>query len=48
MTKDHVIPKSKGGANYFTNYVTMCSPCNGNKGSKDEPEAIISFNERSK
>lgn len=31
MTKDHIIPKSKGGANALENYNTMCSPCNFDK-----------------
>jgi len=34
MTKDHIIPKSKGGKDALTNYQTMCSPCNVQKGSK--------------
>lgn len=34
MTKDHVIPKSKGGTNTDDNYQTMCSPCNNKKGNK--------------
>jgi hypothetical protein len=33
MTKDHVIPKSKGGQNGFGNYVTMCDKCNREKGN---------------
>lgn len=31
MTKDHIVPKSRGGANALRNYQTMCSPCNGAK-----------------
>lgn len=31
MTKDHILPKSKGGANALENYNTMCSPCNAKK-----------------
>lgn len=36
MTKDHTIPKSKGGRNQLENYTTMCSPCNGKKSDKLE------------
>lgn len=38
MTKDHIIPKSKGGKNELSNYNTMCSPCNGDKGDAMEGE----------
>lgn len=31
VTIDHVIPKSKGGANSFTNCVTSCFDCNNRK-----------------
>jgi len=34
MTKDHIVPKSKGGLNALENYDPMCSPCNAKKGSK--------------
>ena len=33
-TKDHVIPKSKGGSNYDANIVLSCKRCNNKKGSK--------------
>ena len=35
MTKDHIIPRSKGGPDELDNYRTMCSPCNGKRGNKD-------------
>jgi len=34
MTKDHRIPKSKGGPNDLSNYDTMCVKCNVKKGNK--------------
>ena len=34
MTKDHVVPKAKGGPNHPDNYQTMCRECNAEK--KDE------------
>lgn len=33
MTKDHIIPKSKGGTDRVSNMQTMCGPCNKEKGS---------------
>ena len=32
MTKDHIVPKAKGGASALYNYQPMCSLCNGEKG----------------
>lgn len=34
MTKDHIRPKSCGGRNDQNNYQTMCTICNGLKGSR--------------
>ena len=34
ITKDHIIPKAKGGKDFFTNYQTMCVCCNKAKGDK--------------
>lgn len=34
MTKDHIIPVSKGGKNTLENYQTMCRKCNVQKGNK--------------
>ena len=36
MTKDHIIPRSKGGINDISNYQTMCKLCNEAKGNKLE------------
>jgi 5-methylcytosine-specific restriction endonuclease McrA len=33
LTRDHVVPMSRGGANGWANVVTACSPCNNRKGS---------------
>lgn len=35
MTKDHLVPVSKGGLNSLDNYVTCCSECNMFKGNSD-------------
>lgn len=36
MTKDHIIPKSKGGKDHISNYQTMCVRCNMTKGNNVE------------
>lgn len=42
MTKDHIHPKSLGGANHMDNYQTMCQPCNGKKAATVEtPEEKV-------
>ena len=33
LTRDHIIPISRGGGNTWQNVVTACSPCNNRKGS---------------
>lgn len=32
LTKDHIIPASKGGRDHITNFQTMCYDCNQQKG----------------
>jgi 5-methylcytosine-specific restriction endonuclease McrA len=34
LTRDHVIPQSRGGTNDWSNVVTACSSCNTRKGSR--------------
>jgi len=36
MTKDHIIPKSKGGKDHLSNLQTMCIVCNMKKDDKIE------------
>jgi len=40
FTKDHIIPKSKGGKDELTNYQTMCCKCNSKKGN-DIQEIVV-------
>ena len=39
LTRDHVTPVSRGGANEWQNVVTACSPCNTRKGNRTPAEA---------
>jgi 5-methylcytosine-specific restriction endonuclease McrA len=39
LTRDHLIPLSRGGTNEWTNVVAACSPCNTRKGNR-MPEEI--------
>lgn len=39
LTMDHVVPKSRGGDNSWTNIVTACKKCNQKKGSKTPEES---------
>lgn len=34
LSRDHIVPKSKGGENTWMNVVTACLSCNGKKGHK--------------
>ena len=36
FTKDHIIPKSKGGIDDISNYQTVCVKCNMSKGNNEE------------
>lgn len=37
MTKDHILPHSRGGRDTLDNYQTMCEICNGLKGQNIAP-----------
>jgi len=39
LTRDHVIPLSRGGLNTWDNVLTACSPCNNRKGNRLPEEA---------
>ncbi len=39
LTRDHVLPVSRGGENTWANVVTACSPCNNRKGDRTPDEA---------
>ena len=40
MTKDHIIPRKRGGLDCLDNFQTLCIKCNVNKGSKLESELV--------
>jgi 5-methylcytosine-specific restriction endonuclease McrA len=39
LTRDHILPLSRGGGNTWDNVVTSCSPCNNRKGNRLPAEA---------
>ena len=41
FTKDHIVPKSKGGKNILSNYQTMCAICNEKKGNNISNDVIV-------
>ena len=43
LTLDHVLPKSRGGSNEWTNLVTSCMKCNRKKADKTPDEAKMSM-----
>ena len=38
-TVDHIVPRSRGGKNTWSNLVLCCAPCNSKKGNKTPVEA---------
>lgn len=39
LTRDHIVPISRGGDNSWENVVTSCSPCNNRKANREPREA---------
>lgn len=39
LTRDHILPMSRGGTNEWSNVVTACSKCNHRKGNRTAVEA---------
>lgn len=46
LTLDHVIPKSRGGTNEWTNLVTSCFKCNLKKSNKTPEEAKMPMRQK--
>jgi len=42
MTKDHIIPRARGGSDALGNMQTMCFRCNERKGASMEPNVLSS------
>lgn len=43
LTRDHVIPKSRGGRNLWSNSVTACGRCNHHKADRTPEEANMAL-----
>lgn len=43
LTRDHVLPLSRGGQDVWTNVVTACKPCNQRKGAATLEQARMSM-----
>jgi 5-methylcytosine-specific restriction endonuclease McrA len=41
LTRDHIIPKSRGGKDTWENLVACCFPCNNKKGDRTPNEAAM-------
>jgi HNH endonuclease len=39
LTRDHILPRSRGGKDLWTNVVSACKPCNQRKGARLPEEA---------
>jgi hypothetical protein len=43
MTKDHILPRSKGGRDTLDNLQTMCRPCNNTKDDQNQYQLPLCF-----
>lgn len=43
LTRDHILPLSRGGENTWENVVTSCSPCNNRKANRLPTEAGLAL-----
>jgi 5-methylcytosine-specific restriction endonuclease McrA len=43
LTREHIIPTSRGGQDTWMNCITACKTCNGRKGSRMPEEANMSL-----
>lgn len=46
LTIDHILPKSRGGTNEWTNLMTCCQSCNVKKDNKTPDEAKMKLNKK--
>jgi len=40
-TRDHIIPKSRGGMNLYENVVLSCAPCNSERGDMPAEDFLM-------
>ncbi len=43
MTREHIVPTSRGGLDSWMNCISACRPCNGHKGNRLPEEANMSL-----
>ena len=43
LTREHIIPTSRGGFDSWMNCITACRPCNGHKGNRLPEEVHMSL-----
>jgi 5-methylcytosine-specific restriction endonuclease McrA len=43
LTREHIVPTSRGGTDNWMNCITACRPCNGHKGNRMPEEASMSL-----